>query len=94
MTNHNITVVEKTRFPKRQQDCLAYCEFDDKRVRIFIKKNQTRKQKVQYILHELWEWGDRALIGKGLPDKNERRAIHNHATVMDAIAIKLIQPYL
>ena len=94
MGNFKIEVVEKRRFPKRHNDCLAYCEIAEDEVKIMVKKNQTKKQKIQYILHELWEWGDRTLISRDLPDKDERKAIHNHATVMDAIAIKLIAPYL
>lgn len=94
MGNFKIEVVEKLRFPKRQADCLAYCEIAEDKVKIVVKKNQTRKQKVQYILHELFEWGDRTLIRDSLTDKNERKAIHNHATIMDGIAIRLIAPYL
>ena len=94
MHTFKITVVEKRRFPKRQNDCLAYCEIAEDEVKIMVKKNQTKKQKIQYILHELWEWGDRTLISRAIPDQNERKAIHNHATVMDAIAIDLISPYL
>lgn len=94
MADFKIEVVEKRRFPKRHTDCLAYCEIAEDLVRIVVKKNQTKKQKIQYILHELWEWGDRTLIRDSLSDKNERKAIHSHATVMDDIAIDLIAPYL
>jgi len=94
MADHTITVVEKLRFPKRQSNSVAYCEITENKIRIFVKKNQTRRMKIQFIIHELFEWGDRILIRQGLPDTNERKSIHEHAEKMDAIAIKLISPYL
>ena len=94
MDNYKFTVIERARFAKTNSDCLAYVKFDDKNVRIYVKKNQTRAQKIQYIIHEIWEWGTRAVLNGAIPAKQTNKTIDIFCNTMDATTIKLIKPYL
>lgn len=94
MPEPKFVVIEKVRFAKKDKGSLAFIKFPDTDIKIYIKKNQTRLQKITYIVHEVWEWGVREILNGVIPTKNERRAIDDFCNKMDKITINLIRPYL